>query len=85
MIHFSHNKEGVLLYEDTSKQIFLKEELQVKNYVQCFKYNSSISFAYSMLFIYFKDIIPPILFLQVSFALLFLIFSFLFLILLSSS
>ena len=50
-----------------------------------FKYNSSISFAYSMLFIYFKDIIPPILFLQVSFALLFLIFSFLFLILLSSS
>ena len=39
----------------------------------------------SMLFIYFKDIIPPILFLQVSFALLFLIFSFLFLILLSSS
>lgn len=37
-----NNKEGVLLYEDTSKQIFLKEELQVKNYVQCFKYNSSI-------------------------------------------
>lgn len=37
-----NNKKGVLLYEDTSKQIFLKEELQVKNYVQCFKYNSSI-------------------------------------------
>lgn len=32
-----NNEKGVLLYEDAFKQIFLKEELQVKNYCKCFK------------------------------------------------